>query len=269
MNGYFFEIFVCVLPWQKLLVKHFFNWTTMTWLRLLNDFNPTGAHDAIRTAYHKRTLFHHLPAHDRLEPCRGCSPTRPTSQHDHPGTSTQWRHVLRLPRPACSASRQPPTKASQHTYELVTQVERKNRYVRLGKLCNKQAPKLRRVSIKILKDFPSMLRRTMTTDNGKEFAEFAKIQKTLNMKVYFDNPYSPWERGANKNTNGLLRDFFPKGSDMRKVTQKDVTMVQVLLNNRPRKYLNYRTPHEVLNKLPGVALRNWIHPKSRTIQHLD
>ena len=87
---------------------------------------------------------------------------------------------------------------------LVTQVERKSRYVRLGKLCNKKSATLRRVSIAILKDLPSMLRRTMTTDNGTEFADFLKIEKALNMKVYFANPYSPWERAANENTNGLL-----------------------------------------------------------------
>ena len=98
-----------------------------------------------------------------------------------------------------------------------------------------------------------MLRRTMTTDNGREFADFLKIEKPLKMKVYFANPYSPWDRGANENTNGLLRDFFPKGCDMRKVTAKKVARVQALLNNRPRKCLNYQTPVEVLNKLPGVA----------------
>lgn len=138
---------------------------------------------------------------------------------------------------------------------LMTQVERKSRYVMLGKLDSKHAAPLRRKSIAMFASLPSCLRRTMTADNGKEFAEFAKIQKALNMKVYFANPHSPWERGSNENTNGLLRDFFPKGSDMSKVTDNDVAFAQALLNNRPRKCLNYQTPREVLNKLPRVALR--------------
>lgn len=138
---------------------------------------------------------------------------------------------------------------------LVTQVERKSRYVMLGKLDTKQAATLRRVSIALFAQLPGCLRRTMTADNGKEFAEFANIQKALNMKVYFANPHSPWERGSNENTNGLLRDFFPKGCDMSVVTDDDVALAQALLNNRPRKCLNYQTPREVLNKLPRVALR--------------
>ena len=73
---------------------------------------------------------------------------------------------------------------------------------------------------------------------------------------YFANPHSPWERGTNENTNGLLRDWLPKGSDFSKVTAQRLAQIQKMLNNRPRKCLSYRTPIEVLNDLPGVALRN-------------
>ncbi len=139
---------------------------------------------------------------------------------------------------------------------LVTHVERKSRYLRLGKLGNKRAAALSRVSNEVLSDLPRCLRRTMTVDNGKEFAAFVEMERALGLKVYFANPHSPWERGANENTNGLIRDFFPKGSDLRRVRPDQVAKAQRMLNNRPRKCLNYRTPIEVLNKLPGVALRN-------------
>jgi transposase, IS30 family len=139
---------------------------------------------------------------------------------------------------------------------IATHVERKSRYTRLGKLKNKKAATLTAVSCATLHDLPRKLRRTLTADNGKEFADFASIERGLKMKVYFANPHAPWERGTNENTNGLLRDFFPKGSDFRQITNARLAHVQQMLNNRPRKCLNYRTPREILNALPGVALRN-------------
>lgn len=128
--------------------------------------------------------------------------------------------------------------------------------MRLGILLNKQATSLQRVTVKTLKDLPICLLRTMTADNGREFAEFAQIERKLGLSFYFANPHSPWERGTNENTNGLLRQFFPKGSDFSKIRPSDLARVERLMNNRPRKCLGYRTPVEVLNKLPGVALRN-------------
>jgi len=139
---------------------------------------------------------------------------------------------------------------------VVTHVERKSRYTRLGKLANKQAATLSRATNMIMKDLPQKLRKTMTPDNGKEFADFKTIERDLGMTVYFANPHSPWERGLNENTNGLLRDWLPKGSDFNKVSSNRLAQIEKMINNRPRKCLNYRTPLEVLNALPGVALRN-------------
>jgi len=100
----------------------------------------------------------------------------------------------------------------------------------------------------------------MTCDNGKEFALFATIVQTLGIASFFANPHSPWEQGVNENTNGLLRQFFPKGTDFRDITPRQVAEAEHLLNNRPRKRLNYRTPAEVmaeiLSRLRGVAFRN-------------
>lgn len=139
---------------------------------------------------------------------------------------------------------------------LATHVERKSRYVRLGKLKDKRAATLSSVTRGVFRGLPLKLRRTLTADNGKEFADFKSIERGVKIKVYFANPHAPWERGTNENTNGLLRDWWPKGHDMQRVTSAEVARVQRMLNNRPRKCLSYRTPLEVLNALPGVALRN-------------
>jgi transposase, IS30 family len=139
---------------------------------------------------------------------------------------------------------------------IATHVERKSRYTRLAKLRDKRAATLNAATCSAFRGLPPKLRRTSTADNGKEFAGFKTIESALGLKVYFANPHAPWERGTNENTNGLLRDFFPKGSNFRHITITRLAHVQQLLNNRPRKCLNYRTPIEVLNALPGVALRN-------------
>lgn len=139
---------------------------------------------------------------------------------------------------------------------LVTHVERKSGYAMIGKLDDKRASTLSRVTRALFKDLPASLRRTTTCDNGKEFADFKAIEKQCGLDVYFAHPHSPWERGTNENTNGLLRDFFPKGTDLSRVSRRQIAKVQRMLNNRPRKRLNYRTPTEVLSVIPGVALRN-------------
>jgi len=139
---------------------------------------------------------------------------------------------------------------------VATHVERKSRYTLLGKLADKKAVTVTQATTASMKGLPKKLRCTATFDNGKEFADFKTIEHDLGLTIYFANPHSPWERGANENTNGLLRDWLPKGSDFRKVTATRLAQIQKMLNNRPRKCLNYRTPIEVLNDLPGVALRN-------------
>jgi IS30 family transposase len=139
---------------------------------------------------------------------------------------------------------------------LVTHVERKSRYLRIGQLSDKRAEPLANVTCRLLGRVPRQLRHTLTADNGKEFTQFRTIEKRLKMDVYFANPHSPWERGTNENTNSLLRDYFPKGCDLSQVTAAQLASVERMLNNRPRKCLNYRSPLEVLNALPGVALRN-------------
>ncbi len=96
---------------------------------------------------------------------------------------------------------------------------------------------------------------TLTYDNGKEFAQHQRIAKELGADGYFAHPYHSWERGLNENTNGLIRQYFPKGKDLYDVTDVEILAVMDKLNNRPRKCLGYKTPNQVFFGLnPPVAL---------------
>jgi IS30 family transposase len=95
---------------------------------------------------------------------------------------------------------------------------------------------------------------TITVDNGKEFCEHELIAAGLQARIYFAHPYSSWERGLNENTNGLVRQYFPKKYEFSRISDSDLQHVEDLLNNRPRKTLSYRTPNEVFFKQQSVAL---------------
>ena len=96
---------------------------------------------------------------------------------------------------------------------------------------------------------PKQLRLTLTYDQGREMAEHKLFTKETNMQVYFAHPASPWERGTNENTNGLIRQFFPKGTDFNKITRGKVKKAQDMLNGRPRKTLNCETPYEAYQQV--------------------
>ncbi len=133
---------------------------------------------------------------------------------------------------------------------LVTQVDRKSRYTEAVKVKDKSADTVTRATLRRMKKLPPEKVKTMTFDNGKEFAGFQELERGLEMRSYFARPYHSWERGTNENTNGLLRQFFPKGMDFRTVRQREVDIALELLNNRPRKCLHYRTPTEVFWSKP-------------------
>lgn len=128
---------------------------------------------------------------------------------------------------------------------IATHVDRKSRYTVAVKVEDKSVETVNRAICAAMEQLPPDKVKTMTFDNGKEFAGFKDLERALGMRSYFAHPYHSWERGTNENTNGLLRQFFPKGMDFGTITQADVDKALALLNNRPRKCLTYRTPTAV------------------------
>lgn len=137
-----------------------------------------------------------------------------------------------------------------------TLVERTTRTVILVRLKNKTAGEVRRAFARAAKKLPKEMRLSLTYDQGREMAQHRLFTRATEMKVYFAHPASPWERGTNENTNGLLRDFWPKGTDFNSLSLYQIKRVQHLLNGRPRKTLNWLTPYEAFQSLAGVALNN-------------
>jgi IS30 family transposase len=136
---------------------------------------------------------------------------------------------------------------------IMTYVCRKTRFLIAEPMPDRKARTFNKVTLEIFKYIPSELLKTFTSDNGKEFSKFKELEEKLEIKTYFANPYHSWERGTNENTNGLLRKFFPKGTDFLKLTKEEVNIAVQKINNRPRKCLGWKTPHEVFWGEPGVA----------------
>ncbi len=130
-----------------------------------------------------------------------------------------------------------------------TLVERTTRMTFLVKLKDKDATTVRKAFAREFKRFPEALRRSLTYDQGQEMAEHKLFTKNTKIQVYFAHPHSPWERGTNENTNDLIRQFFPKGTDFSKVSLKSIKRAQDMLNDRPRKVLSFLTPNEVFSNL--------------------
>lgn len=128
---------------------------------------------------------------------------------------------------------------------ILTYVERKSGYLKANKLVNRTADEIRKASKESFGVMPRYKRKTLTLDNGVEFTDHEFIERDSKITIYFAHPYSSWERGTNENTNGLLRQFFPKKQSFKSLTQKDILRAVRLINNRPRKRLNYLTPNEV------------------------
>ena len=129
-----------------------------------------------------------------------------------------------------------------------TIVERKTRYTFIVKIENRKSITVTQQFAQILNTLPQYIRKTMTYDNGMEMANHQWLSENTGMDIYFANPYSSWERGTNENTNGLIRRFFPKGTDFNKITIEQLKKAQFALNNRPRKILGYKTPNEIMKQ---------------------
>jgi IS30 family transposase len=131
-----------------------------------------------------------------------------------------------------------------HVGAIVSLVDRASKYTRIHLVPCKKADVVRKAIVSELKDMPHKIH-TLTADNGKEFARHAEITNDLGAEVFFAKPYASWQRGLNEHTNGLIRQYFPKKTRFDRITQYEVKQVEMLLNTRPRRCLNYKTPAEV------------------------
>jgi IS30 family transposase len=125
---------------------------------------------------------------------------------------------------------------------IATLVERHSRFTMLVKVNGKDTASVVTALTKQVRKLPAELRRSLTWDRGMELAEHKRFTVATNVQVYFCDPQSPWQRGTNENTNGLLRQYFPKGTDLSQYSQVDLNKIALRLNQRPRKTLGFHTP---------------------------
>jgi IS30 family transposase len=130
--------------------------------------------------------------------------------------------------------------------QIATLVERRSRYVMLIRLPSRETGAVVKALARRIKRLPESLRQSLTWDRGKEMGQHKAFTIATDVQVYFCDPQSPWQRGSNENTNGLLRQYFPKGMDLTNVSQRQLDVVARKLNTRPRETLNWETPADVL-----------------------
>jgi transposase, IS30 family len=134
---------------------------------------------------------------------------------------------------------------SNHNGAIFTYVDKASKYLVAGLINNKKASQVNARTIELFKEVKPAFRNTITFDNGTEFSKHEELAEKLELDIFFANPHSPWERGLNEHTNGLIREFLPKGTNFRTVTHEELKKIVDLINNRPRESLDYRTPYEV------------------------
>ena len=132
------------------------------------------------------------------------------------------------------------------SYCFVTLAERKSRLYIAKHIPDRKDETVTNAIIELLNNYPKELVKTITCDRGKEFAGWEKIEESLDCNMYFADPYCAWQKGTNENSNGLLREFYPKGMDLSKTNSEELNKKLDLLNNRPRKCINYKTPNELI-----------------------
>jgi IS30 family transposase len=194
----------------------------------------------------KQELLRHLRAGHRYR--RGRRPTRVARQSLGPIPDA----VSIRERPAEAADRAVPGHwegdliAGRHNTHIATLVERQSRFVLLVKIADRSADTVAKALAQKIRRLPMELRRSLTWDRGSEMAEHRRFSLATDMQVYFCDPQSPWQRGSNENTNGLLRQYFPKGTDLGQHSQRHLDAVARQMNQRPRKTLGFKDPAETL-----------------------
>ena len=141
---------------------------------------------------------------------------------------------------------------ANHKTALLTINERKTGYTKVRKVKSKNAKEIAKKIVQVLSPFKDICK-TITSDNGKEFADHKYVSEKLGIDFYFADPYCSWQRGANENYNGLLRQYFPKKTNFNNISWQEIRKVERLLNNRPRKRLKYKSPVNTINSLTKVA----------------
>lgn len=127
---------------------------------------------------------------------------------------------------------------------LATMVERKSRFLIVKSISDKKAATMADTIIEAMKELPRELLKTLTVDRGLEFTDWMRVERELDVKVYFCDPYKPYQRGTNENTNGLIRQFYPRRTLLPAISEKGISCVQRLLNSRPRKCLDWHSPYQ-------------------------
>jgi IS30 family transposase len=147
-------------------------------------------------------------------------------------------------------------KGTSNRSSVGTLVERKTRFVTLAKMEGNGAAAALEGFTRQMKRLPAFLRRSLTYDRGVEMACHPELARRLKIDIWFCDPHAPWQRGSNENTNGLLRQFLPKGADLRQFTQRDLDHIAKLMNDRPRKTLGWKTPAQALAEEIANAAKN-------------
>ena len=213
---------------------------------------PTVCHEAIyqyiyQTASH---LIQYLPRqHPKRKPKR---PYRKAGERIPNRTRVEFRPMAATQRQACGHWEADMLAAADRTHGLNVLVDRKSRLTHISVLSNKTAAATKTVLLRRLKAYPCSLRQTITYDNGQENTQHEAINAALGTKSYFCAPYHSWEKGSVEQTNGLIRRFLPKGSNFRELGHAAINRIEKLLNNRPRKCLDYYTPYEVFREARGA-----------------
>jgi IS30 family transposase len=196
------------------------------------------------------TLFHHLRCRKRRRKRYG--------SYDRRGRLPNCRSIEERPKIVDQRKRVGDWEADtiigqNHRQAILSLGERKSKLCFLKKVERNTAQAVEQAIEELLLPVAGRVK-TITSDNGREFANHQNIEKKLQATFYFAHPFAAWERGTNENTNGLVRQYFPKGSDFGQITERDIQQVAARLNNRPRKRLNYRTPQRVFFKEQKIAL---------------